>query len=172
MLLNLHVKNLALIEEAEVDFREGLNILTGETGAGKSIIIGSINIALGGKVSKDIIRHGEESALVELVFDTQAEPVKNFFDVNNLDWEDGQIIISRKIMNGKNIIKVNGETISASMLRELAAFLIDIHGQHDNESLLKPSRHLDMLDEYGGTEIKKRDWIKIQGISSDKGKSR
>ena len=151
MLLNLHVKNLALIEEAEVDFREGLNILTGETGAGKSIIIGSINIALGGKVSKDIIRHGEESALVELVFDTQAEPVKNFFDVNNLDWEDGQIIISRKIMNGKNIIKVNGETISASMLRELAAFLIDIHGQHDNESLLKPSRHLDMLDEYGGT---------------------
>lgn len=119
MLLNLHVKNLALIEEAEVDFREGLNILTGETGAGKSIIIGSINIALGGKVSKDIIRHGEESALVELVFDTQAEPVKNFFDVNNLDWEDGQIIISRKIMNGKNIIKVNGETISASMLREL-----------------------------------------------------
>ena len=153
MLLNLHVKNLALIEEAEVDFREGLNILTGETGAGKSIIIGSINIALGGKVSKDIIRHGEESALVELVFDTQAEPVKNFFDVNNLDWEDGQIIISRKIMNGKNIIKVNGETISASMLRELAAFLIDIHGQHDNESLLKPSRHLDMLDEYGGTEI-------------------
>ena len=106
MLLNLHVKNLALIEEAEVDFREGLNILTGETGAGKSIIIGSINIALGGKVSKDIIRHGEESALVELVFDTQAEPVKNFFDVNNLDWEDGQIIISRKIMNGKNIIKV------------------------------------------------------------------
>lgn len=153
MLLNLHVKNLALIEEAEVDFREGLNILTGETGAGKSIIIGSINIALGGKVSKDIIRHGEESALVELVFDTQAEPVKNFFDVNNLDWEDGQIIISRKIMNGKNIIKVNGETISASMLRELAAFLIDIHGQHDNESLLKPSRHLDMLDEYGGAEI-------------------
>ena len=153
MLLNLHVKNLALIEEAEVDFREGLNILTGETGAGKSIIIGSINIALGGKVSKDIIRHGEESALVELVFDTQAEPVKNFFDVNNLDWEDGQIIISRKIMNGKNIIKVNGETISASMLRELAAFLIDIHGQHDNESLLKPSRHLDMLDEYVGAEI-------------------
>lgn len=73
--------------------------------------------------------------------------------MNNLDWEDGQIIISRKIMNGKNIIKVNGETISASMLRELAAFLIDIHGQHDNESLLKPSRHLDMLDEYGGTEI-------------------
>ena len=130
-----------------------MNILTGETGAGKSIIIGSINIALGGKVSKDIIRHGEESALVELVFDTQAEPVKNFFDVNNLDWEDGQIIISRKIMNGKNIIKVNGETISASMLRELAAFLIDIHGQHDNESLLKPSRHLDMLDEYGGAEI-------------------
>ena len=174
MLLNLHVKNLALIEEAEVDFREGLNILTGETGAGKSIIIGSINIALGGKVSKDIIRHGEESALVELVFDTQAEPVKNFFDVNNLDWEDGQIIISRKIMNGKNIIKVNGETISASMLRELAAFLIDIHGQHDNESLLKPSRHLDMLDEYGGAEItrlKKEIGLKYRGYRQTKEKA-
>lgn len=174
MLLNLHVKNLALIEEAEVDFREGLNILTGETGAGKSIIIGSINIALGGKVSKDIIRHGEESALVELVFDTQAEPVKNFFDVNNLDWEDGQIIISRKIMNGKNIIKVNGETISASMLRELAAFLIDIHGQHDNESLLKPSRHLDMLDEYGGAEItrlKKEIGLKYREYRQTKGKA-
>lgn len=153
MLLNLHVKNLALIEEAEVDFREGLNILSGETGAGKSIIIGSVNIALGGKVSKDIIRHGEDYALVELVFFHPSEEVKNFFIENNLEWEDGQIIISRKLMNNRNIIKINGETVSATILRELSSLLIDIHGQHDNESLLKTSRHLDMLDEYGGTDV-------------------
>ena len=153
MLLNLHVKNLALIEEAEVDFHEGLNIMTGETGAGKSIIIGSINIALGGKVSKDIIRNGADYALVELVFETESEEVHRFFEENDLPWEDGQVIISRKLMNTKNMIKINGETTPVSILRELASLLIDIHGQHDNESLLKNSKHLSMLDEYGGTEI-------------------
>lgn len=153
MLLNLHVKNLALIEEAEVDFKEGLNILTGETGAGKSIIIGSVNIALGGKISKDIIRNGADYALVELVFETQSEEVQQFFTENDLPWEEGQIIISRKLMNTKNIIKVNGETISVTMLREMASLLMDIHGQHDNESLLKTSKHLAMIDEYGGNEI-------------------
>lgn len=153
MLLNLHVKNLALIEEAEVDFHEGLNIMTGETGAGKSIIIGSVNIALGGKVSKDIIRNGADYALVELVFETKSEEVRRFFEENDLPWEDGQVIISRKLMNTKNMIKINGETTPVSILRELASLLIDIHGQHDNESLLKNSKHLSMLDEYGGTEI-------------------
>lgn len=153
MLLNLHVKNLALIKEAEVDFHEGLNIMTGETGAGKSIIIGSVNIALGGKVSKDIIRSGADYALVELVFETKSDEVRRFFEENDLPWEDGQVIISRKLMNTKNIIKVNGETTPVSVLRELASLLIDIHGQHDNESLLKNSKHLSMLDEYGGTEI-------------------
>lgn len=153
MLLNLHVKNLALIEEAEVEFNEGLNIMTGETGAGKSIIIGSVNIALGGKISRDMIRNGAEYALVELVFQTESEEVRWFFTENDLPWEEGQIIISRKLMNIKNIIKVNGETISVTMLRELAGLLMDIHGQHDNESLLKTSKHLAMLDEYGGTDI-------------------
>ena len=153
MLLNLHVKNLALIEEAEVDFKEGLNILTGETGAGKSIIIGSVNIALGGKVTKDIIRTGAEYALVELIFDTKRQDIQQYFLNHDLSWEEGQIIISRKIMNGKNIVKVNGETISVTMLKEIASMLMDIHGQHDNESLLKTSRHLEMLDEFGGSEV-------------------
>ena len=153
MLLNLHVKNLALIKEAEVDFHEGLNIMTGETGAGKSIIIGSVNIALGGKISKDVIRNGAEYALVELVFETKSEEARRFFEENDLPWEDGQVIISRKLMNTKNVIKVNGETVPVSILRELSSLLIDIHGQHDNESLLKTSKHLSMLDEYGGTEV-------------------
>lgn len=153
MLLNLHVKNLALIKEAEVDFHEGLNIMTGETGAGKSIIIGSVNIALGGKISKDIIRNGANYAPVELVFETKSDEARRFFEENDLPWEDGQVIISRKLTNTKNVIKVNGETVPVSILRELASLLMDIHGQHDNESLLKTSKHLSMLDEYGGGEV-------------------
>lgn len=153
MLTNLHVKNLALIEEAEVDFGGGLNIMSGETGAGKSIIIGSVNIALGGKVSKDMIRHGSDFALVELVFQTDTKNIKDYFEEHDLDWEDGQIIISRKITNSKSIIKVNGETVSLTCLKEIASMLMDIHGQHDNESLLKTSRHLDLIDEYGGGKI-------------------
>lgn len=154
MLTNLHVKNLALIEEVEVDFREGLNIMTGETGAGKSIIIGSVNIALGGKVSKDMIRNGADYALVELIFQTENKKIEDFFHAHDLNWEDGQVIISRKIMGGKNIAKINGETVSLSMLREIASELMDIHGQHDNESLLKEARHLQLLDEYGGADVR------------------
>lgn len=156
MLLNLHVKNLALIDESEVDFKEGLNILTGETGAGKSIIIGSVNIALGGKVSRDIIRHGADYAMVELVFESHSKELEAYFEEHDLEWEDGQIIISRKIMSTKSVVKINGETVSLSMLKEIASMLMDIHGQHDNESLLKTSRHLDMIDAFGGTEIQKK----------------
>lgn len=155
MLSNLHVKNMALIEEAEVDFEEGLNILTGETGAGKSIIIGSVNIALGGKVSKDMIRHGAEFALVELVFQTESPEVRRFMEEHELEWDEGQIIISRKITGSKNVTKVNGETVSTAILRELASLLIQIHGQHDNEVLLKTSKHLELLDAYGGKELLK-----------------
>lgn len=156
MLVNLHVKNLALIDESEVDFKEGLNILTGETGAGKSIIIGSVNIALGGKVSKDIIRHGAEYAMVELVFESHSRELQAYFAEHELEWEDGQIIISRKIMNTKSVVKVNGETVSVSMLKEIASMLMDIHGQHDNESLLKTAKHLDMIDTFGGAEVQKK----------------
>ena len=153
MLLNLHIKNLALIEEAEVDFGQGLHILSGETGAGKSILIGSINLALGAKVSKDIIRNGAEYGLAELVFDTQSQELQEYFEENDIPFEDGQIIISRKLTAGKSIVRVNGETVSLTVLREIAAQLLDIHGQHDNESLLKNSKHLAMLDGYGGAEI-------------------
>ena len=154
MLMNLHVKNLALIEETEVEFTDGLNILTGETGAGKSILIGSINLALGQKVSKDMIRNGADSALVELVFETKDDDIKKYFEEHEMDFADGQIILSRKITNTKNIAKVNGETVSLSVLKEISGMLLELHGQHDNESLLKTSMHLKMIDDYGKDEMK------------------
>lgn len=154
MLLNLHVKNLALIDECEVDFTEGLNILSGETGAGKSIIIGSINLALGAKASKDIIREDAQFALVELVFtlDTkkQADKIKELgIDLQ----EEGQVIITRKLMNGKSISKINGETVPNNLVKAVAEILIDIHGQHEHQSLLYNKNHLVILDEYAKSEI-------------------
>lgn len=153
MLLNLHVKNLAIIDEVEVYFNDRLNIITGETGAGKSIIIGSINIALGGKVSKDMIRKGADYALVELVFQLEDEASILAIKEYEIPVEDGQIIISRKIMNGKSICKINGENVTTSMLKDIAAFLIDIHGQHEHQSLLYKKKHLEILDRYSRDEI-------------------
>ncbi len=153
MLQNLHVKNLALIDEAEVDFREGLNILTGETGAGKSIIIGSINLALGAKADKELIRSGAEYALVELIFQLekpeQIEAVKEL----ELPIEDNMIIMQRRIMPNRNVCKVCGETVTAKQLKQLAEILIDIHGQHEHQSLLRPAKQLEILDAYAGGEL-------------------
>ncbi|MDF2472435.1 MAG: hypothetical protein K0R21_217 [Anaerocolumna sp.] len=152
LLLNLHVKNFAIIDEVDVYFGDNLNILTGETGAGKSIIIGSINVALGGKIAKDIIRNGAEYALVELLFQVEDETTKAIRSLD-IPVEDGQIIISRKIMNGKSISKVNGETVTAGALRDIAGLLIDIHGQHEHQSLLHKEKHLDIIDRYARDEI-------------------
>lgn len=153
MLVSLHVKNLAIIEEIEVDFREGLNILTGETGAGKSIIIGSINMALGGKASADIIRAGKDYGLVELVFQMNDENVVHKMEELELPMEDGQIILSRKIMKNRSVCKVNGETVTMGIVRELAGVLIDIHGQHEHQSLLHKQKHLEILDQFGRGEF-------------------
>lgn len=154
MLLNLHVKNLAIIDEVEVYFSDNLNILSGETGAGKSIIIGSINIALGAKVPKDIIRKGADYALVELVF--QVEEINCIEALKELDvpMQDNQVIISRKIMNGRSVSKVNGEIVPTSLLKDIAALLIDIHGQHEHQSLIHKRTHLNILDRYAKEEIK------------------
>ena len=149
MLLDLRVKNLALIEKAEVSFSKGLNILTGETGAGKSIIIGSVNMALGGKVSRDMIRQGAEYAYVELIFSVD-EPEKRT-RLEQLDVElpeDGTLIISKKIMPARSISKINDETVTAGRLKEITSLLIDIHGQHEHQSLLYKSKHLQILDDY------------------------
>ena len=154
MLLNVHVKDLALIEDVDICFGEGLNVMTGETGAGKSIIIGSIGIALGAKAGKDLIRQGADYALVELVFSVDsAETIDKLKAMDISIDEDCQIIISRKIMNGKSIIKVNGETMTASALKAISELVIDIHGQRDYESLVHTQKHLDILDSFAGNKV-------------------
>jgi len=151
MLISLHVKNLALIEEAEVDFTGGLNILTGETGAGKSILLGSVNLALGGKASPDMIRRGADAALVELTFDSSERIAQKLAEMD-LPEEDGTVIIARKISQGRSVSRINGETVSARQLKELSELLIDIHGQHEHQSLLQKKKHLQILDAYAGKE--------------------
>ena len=153
MLVSLHVKNLALIQETEVFFGPGLNILTGETGAGKSIILGSVNLALGAKADKDMIRTGEEYALIELVFQVGKKEVLEKIAALDIPVEDGVIILQRRIMPGRSVCKVNGENVNTRLVRELAGMLIDIHGQHDSQILLKPRKHLEILDEFSGEEI-------------------
>ena len=148
MLQNLHVKNLALIDETEVEFQEGLNILTGETGAGKSIIIGSINLALGQKVPKEMLKDNGDPALVELIFSVEDEKVKEKLAEFDIEAEDGQVILTRKISSGKAVARINGQAVSASVLKEVSGLLIDIHGQHEHQSLLSKKHHLDILDAY------------------------
>lgn len=153
MLQSLHVKNLALIDETEVTFGGGLNILTGETGAGKSIIIGSINLALGAKADKEMIRSGAEYGLVELVFTLENPAQIRAVQKLELPVEEGQVILQRKIMENRSQCKVCGETVTARQLRQLADILIDIHGQHEHQSLLKPARQLEILDAYAGEAL-------------------
>lgn len=153
MLQSLHVKNLALIDETEVTFGEGLNILTGETGAGKSIIIGSISLALGAKADKEMIRTGAEYALVELVFTVEQPRQLEAIRELELPVEEGQIILQRRIMQGRSVCKVCGETVTARQLKQLAEILIDIHGQHEHQSLLQPARQLAILDAYAGEKL-------------------
>ena len=153
MLSNLHVKNLALIEECDINLTPGLNILSGETGAGKSILIGSINLALGAKADKDIIRHGAEYGLVELVFENLDDKVQTALEQMDLPVEEDVVIIQRKITPVKSILKINGETVTARQVKALAEVLIDIHGQHEHQSLLKTSKHMEILDAYAGTEL-------------------
>ena len=152
MLQNLHVKNLALIDESEVDFAGGLNILSGETGAGKSIIIGSINLALGGKVQKEMLRNPEKPALVELIFSV-TEKQKQVLKQLDVETEDDEVILSRRITGGRGVSKVNGESVPASKVKEIASVLIDIHGQHEHQSLLSKKKHLEILDSYAKEEI-------------------
>lgn len=158
MLQNLHVKNLALIEESEVAFSDGLNILSGETGAGKSIIIGSINLALGEKVHKEMLREKDvdgnmETALVELIFSVTDKRQLDALAQYEVYPEDDTVILSRKIVNGRGTAKVNGESFPASKVREIASILIDIHGQHEHQSLLSKKKHLEILDDYAKEEI-------------------
>ncbi|MCH5253792.1 MAG: DNA repair protein RecN [Lachnospiraceae bacterium] len=154
MLVSLHVKNLALIDETEVYFGSRLNILTGETGAGKSIIIGSVNLALGAKAEKDMIRNGAEYALVELVFQVEKEEqLRKIRDMELPIEDDGTVILQRRIMPGKSVCKVNGENVSVKQVKLLSEILIDLHGQHEHQSLLQPAKQLEILDDYAKDEL-------------------
>ena len=152
MLIDLHVKNFALIDNCEIEFSEGLNILTGETGAGKSIIIDSVNAALGARASKDVIRNDSDPATIELLFSVEDESVRELLKEMDISCDD-QIIISRKIGKSASVSKINGETVTAAQVKRVAEHLIDIHGQHEHQSLLSPAKHLEILDKYGEEEI-------------------
>lgn len=153
MLVHLHVKNLALIEEAEVEFGPGLNILTGETGAGKSILLGSMQLILGGKTSRNMIRENADYALVELLFQVENPKVLKKLEALEITPEEGQILLSRKIMDGRSISKINGETCTVGQMKAAAACLLDIHGQHEHQSLLYRDKQLEILDSYGRERV-------------------
>ena len=147
MLVNLHIVNLALIDELDIDLTEGLNILTGETGAGKSIIIGSIGIGLGGKFDASLLRNPEKDGLVELLFSVDrnlaAELAKEEIEV-----EDGEILISRRLTGGRSVNRINDSTVTIAKLKKIAEKLISLHAQHEQRTLLKTSKHLELVDTY------------------------
>lgn len=174
MLQSLRVSNFALIEELEVTFENGLNILTGETGAGKSILLGSIQTALGAKASKELIRSGAESAYVELVFDNCGTAAEEELLRQELSIEDGSITISRKLTSaGKSICRINGETVNAATVKAVASQLLEIHGQQEHHSLLNKEKHLELLDRYAGDVVVKQKekvtvlWQKYRNIKAE-----
>lgn len=147
MLFNLSIENVALIEKADVNFSEGFNVLTGETGAGKSILIGSVNMLLGERVGRSVIRNGENFAYVEGLFYLLPETAKHLEQYGITTDEEGCLIVSRKLFcDGKNICKVGGKTVSVSTLREIGRVFINVHGQHDNQALLDSATHISFLD--------------------------
>lgn len=155
MLLNMHIKNIALIDDIDVSFNEGLNILTGETGAGKSIIIGSLGICLGGKFQKELLRDEEKDGLVELLFSVDNDRIKNMLLSIDVDpGEEDEILISRRLNQaGKTINRINDNTVTVGKLKEVAGILIDLHAQHEQQTLLKKDKHLVILDRFGGKNI-------------------
>ncbi len=152
MLQTLTVKNLALIREVEIDFGDGLNILTGETGAGKSIIIDSIGLALGEKIDRHMLRENDKAGYVELYFSDLSQSVCEKLLEQGIEAEEHSLILSRRITDGRSVARINGESVPASRLKAAAACLIDIHGQHEHQSLLHASKHLEYLDDYAGAE--------------------
>ena len=151
MLLSLHIENIAVVERADVDFREGLNVLTGETGAGKSIIIDALYAVIGGRTSRELVRTGAEKGLAAAVFD--AAGPEDWCEEAGVEPEDGTLIVRRGIAaDGKSTCRVNGVPVTVAQLRALDALLVDIHGQNDGRQLLDESRHIDYLDAFAGAD--------------------
>lgn len=153
MLIQLNIKNFALIEEISIDLCEGFNILSGETGAGKSILIDAIDYVLGGKFSKDLIRTGESRTRVEAIFDIKDSKLFDVLNELEIEFDDTLIISRETLLSGKSIIKVNGKSLIVNQLRRIREKLLDIHGQHQNQSLLQKSSHVNYLDSYIGEKI-------------------
>ena len=155
MLEHLHIRNVALIKESEISFGDGLNILTGETGAGKSMIIDSLQFALGGRAGKDFLRHGEKQAAVEALFSVQSQALTEKLAENGIvPEEDGTLLITRTLSEaGKSVCRINGSTVTVGMLKEIAEDMIDIYGQHEHQSLLNPVKHIRLLDCFCGAGL-------------------
>lgn len=150
MLKELYIKNVAVIDEATIDFEKGFNVLTGETGAGKSILIDSINMVIGSRSSKDIVRTGTEKAIVNARFEVSSKEILGKLDEFGIEAEDGELILSRQITaEGKSTCRVNGMMLPLSSVREIGELLVDIHGQHDNQKIMNKANHINFLDSYG-----------------------
>lgn len=156
MLTNIHIENYALIDCLDIDINEGLNIITGETGAGKSIILGAIGAALGAKINSDVIRAGEEYSFISVSFHiNDADKLKALTELDVVDLSDGDIIVTRKILPARSVFKINGVTVSAAQVRSLSSLIIDIHSQRDNLLLLKTENQLKLVDSFGDDEFRK-----------------
>lgn len=153
MLIQLNIKNFALIEEITIEFKEGFNILSGETGAGKSILIDAIDYVLGGKFSKDLIRTGEDRTYVEAIFSLNSKGVKKLLDSYGVEYEDILIISRETTISGRSIIKINGKSFIRTQLKEIREKILDIHGQHQNQDLLQKGRHIEYLDNFISKEL-------------------
>ena len=154
MLVSLKIQNVALIPEVEIEFGAGLNVLTGETGAGKSIIIGSFNFVLGERLNKNVIRAGANSARVDAVFNVLGAEARKVASASGIEIPDNTVILSRVLKtDGKSECRINGNVVTSEMLRLVAATLVHIHGQHETEVLLKPKNHVNILDTFGGQKI-------------------
>lgn len=153
MLENLHVKNLALIEEEDITFLEGLHVLSGETGAGKSMILGALDLALGGKVSKEMLRDNGKEGLVEVVFTVTTQTQRDRLAELEIEAYDDQVILSRKITENRSVAKINGEMVPAVRMKQVGDIFLDIHGQHDHQSLLHKRKHMELLDEYAKERV-------------------
>ena len=164
MLIQLNIKNFALIEEISIDFQDGFNILSGETGAGKSILIDAIDYVLGGKFSKDLIRTGENKTFVEAVFSLDNDNVNDVLKELEIDFDDTLIVSRETVLSGRSIIKVNGKSIIVSQLKKIREKILDIHGQHQNQSLLQRSVHINYLDDFIGEKIQKplKEYLEIK----------
>lgn len=152
MLSQLYIENIAVIEKTEADFTEGFNVFTGETGAGKSILIDAINAVTGERFSKELIRNGETKASVTACFTSLSQQAKDALEDLGYEAEDELVIYRSITADGKNICRINGKPANVSILKEMAEYLVNIHGQHDNQALLVPSKHISYIDAYGGTQ--------------------